>query len=288
LRPNGRWIGLPSEAPKGRLVSIHVVTVGVSILTNAMRSNVIPAMDLNGDPAFSEIAERAAVRDDLVGYVASDPWAASAELNAMRPFLEAGDVGEVHLVTTTTAACALVSEVLMRVLRERFGVTVSGRAQPVEGIRDDEERFAESLRRLYDGLIAYIRSRQREGEQVVINATGGLKPELAVCLVVGNLTGVPVYYRHEYARSTIVLPTLVWPLCPPEVRASLSALGREPLSGPAAATFYDQRQGSILERLRLVRVERDEAGTIFRVSLAPYGRLLLDMGADFAGIGAPG
>lgn len=267
-------------------MAIHVVTVGVSVLANAARRGVFRWSPADEAAASSARADPG-VRQALIDHVRSNPWATSAELNAMRPYLEEGSVEEVYLVGTATAACVLVMDVLGRVLREDFGVPVSGKG-PAVTAEEDEERFARSLQALWEVLLDYVRHRLAEGKEVAINATGGLKPEMAVCLVVGNLTGVPVYYRHEHFDRTVVLPTLVWALCPFEIRESLRRLPGGFVSGPDAAGYYAQNEGARLERLRLVRVERDEAGEVFRVRLAPYGRLLLDLAGSGGGSGGVG
>lgn len=260
-------------------MAVHVVTVGVSVLSNASRAGVLGSMDIWDEDALPEPGSEPAW-SSLVGFVASDPWRASAELHAMQPYLESGAVDEVHLITTSTRAAALVADVLAAVLRQRWGLTVSGRAGPLGDVADPEERFATSLHRLHDWLLEFVRVRTAEGKEVWINATGGLKPELAVCLVVGNVTGVPVYYRHERGGGTVVLPTLVWPLCPTSVRGALRALAGGPLTGADAARFFDEHRGARLERLRLLRVDRDARGEVRSVALAPYGRLLLDLAVD--------
>lgn len=263
-------------------MTVHVVTVGISVLTNAARAGILEGLDLRDDVAVSAIRADGQARARLVDHVRSDPWKASAELNAMRPYLEGGSVEEAYLIATSTAACDLASDILQRVLREDFQVPVSGKGPPVLA-RDEEARFAASLQALWDALLDFIRRRLAEGREVAINATGGLKPELAVCLVAGNLTGVPVYYRHEYFDRTVVLPPLVWALCPVEIRAALRRLAGGLVSGPDAERYYATNDGLTLERLRLIAVERDDDGLIYRVRLAPYGRLLLDLADGAAG-----
>ena len=220
---------------------------------------------------------------------------ASAELNAMREFFETKPgtadganfedglpVEEVYLVGTSTQPGALARQVLEIVLEERFGVRVSGQGPSVLP-QDGDENFVASLLHLWEKLLRYVRARQAEGRVVAINATGGLKPELAMCLVAGNLTGVPVYYRHEHYGKTVVLPTLVWPLCPSEIRDSLRALSAGVISGPNAARYDAEYNGRRLERLCLAEVYRDASGEAYRVELRPYGRLLLELAKEETG-----
>jgi len=269
-------------------VAVHVVTVGVSVLTNARRAGKL-AVDPHDEAGIEQVLRDPAAFRALVDFVEADPWRASAELSAMRPFLERDplsanasrfgnglEVEEAYLVATSTQPGALARAVLETVLKEHFGVRVSGQGPPVLP-QGDEEAFVESLRGLWEALLSFVEARRADGCEVAINATGGFKPELAVCLIAGNLTGVPVYYRHEHYGSTIILPTLVWPLCPPEIRVALQALCGGELSGPDAARFDAEHDGRRLERLRLVQSDRDDSGGAFGVRLLPYGRLLLEL-----------
>lgn len=280
--PSAGTVAVRGAGP-GEDLAIHIVTVGVSVLANAVKVGLVSSVE----KAMAAARTDAGMRERLVSFVRRDPWSASAELNAMRSFLEEGSVEEVYLVGTSSRACDVVVDVLVRVLREAYDVPVSGKAAPVLP-DDEEERFATSLLALWETLIDFLRRRRAEGRDVLINATGGLKPELAVCLVAGNLAGVPVYYRHEEFDRAVTLPTLVWADCPPSIKGALERLGGGVVSGPEAERFHAEHAGSRLEALRLIRVDRDEDGRVFRVRLAPYGRLLLDLGRSSHAEGAAG
>ncbi len=259
-------------------MATHIVTVGVSVLANAAKAGLVGSVE----EAIRAVQTGGDLRERLVSFVRRDPWGASAELNAMRPFLEEGSVDEVFLIATSSPACDVVVDVLIRVFREVYEIPVSGKMAPVLP-SDEEERFAASLLALWDALIDFLRRRRLEGREVLINATGGFKPELAVCLVAGNLAGVPVYYRHEEFGRTTILPTLVWAECPPAIKGALERLGGRVISGPDAERFHAEYSGSRLEALRLIRVDRDDDGRVYRVRLAPYGRLLLDLARSVIG-----
>lgn len=52
-----------------------------------------------------------------------------------------------------------------------------------------------------------VRQHKQQGQQVIINATGGFKAEIAYAVLIGQLFDVPVYYIHEMFRDIIeILP----------------------------------------------------------------------------------
>jgi len=120
--------------------------------------------------------------DDLTRYLAhTDPVAASAETNA-----------------------------LGRLLRERDRLVLF-HSQTEQGRRCAEalrRHFARGLRRLVALLADRIEKERRQGREVLINATGGFKAEIAYATLVGLLFDVPVSYIHEEFRDLIEVPAM--------------------------------------------------------------------------------
>ncbi len=259
-------------------MAVHIATVGVSLLANAVRRGLARSVE----ELVASVEQDPSMRSRILDLLRADPWGMTAELNAMRPYLEEGSVEEVFLIGTWTPAGGIAVDLLIHLMGER-AVPAAGTTVALKD-EGDEERFAASLEGLWEILVGSIRRFRAEGRDVAINATGGLKPELAVCLIVGNLAGVPVYYRHEHFDRTVVLPTLVWPLCPAPIMESLALLVSRNLGAPEAERFYAEHDGARLEELRLIMVDRDGDRGIRGVRLAPYGRLLLDLARR--GVGA--
>jgi putative CRISPR-associated protein (TIGR02619 family) len=70
-----------------------------------------------------------------------------------------------------------------------------------------ESRFKmRGLQSLVATLIDQIRREKAQARQVLINATGGFKAEIAYATLVGLLFDVPVYYIHEAFRDIIEMP----------------------------------------------------------------------------------
>ncbi len=62
------------------------------------------------------------------------------------------------------------------------------------------------LRSLVATLVEIIRKEREAGREVLVNATGGFKAEIAYATLVGLLFDVPVYYIHEAFKEIIELP----------------------------------------------------------------------------------
>jgi putative CRISPR-associated protein (TIGR02619 family) len=247
------------------------------MLTNALSEGLLEPGIVRDENLQKAVLSDSAKMQSLVSFVQENPWRRSAELNAMRPYLEANTVKRVFIVSTASAACRIAADVLEAVFTTSFGIPVAGKLTQVF-YGDQEQQFSDSLLRLWESILDIIRRHKSDNEQFLINATGGLKPELAVCLLAGNLTLTPVYYKHEHFQQTVQLPFLVAPLVP---QATLNALrelyeSNVPLSGPAAQKYFEEHNGSELERLHLIRVER-QGKTVYRVMLASYGKLLCEL-----------
>jgi len=168
-----------------------LTTVGTSLLGNARRSL---------DPA-----QPAAVADQqLSNYLShADPTKASAETNSLSRLLHEGDrVVFLHSQTDEGRQCA---EALQRHFdgQRDYTATLVG----VPDLTYAESRFKmRGLRSLVATLISLIRKERASGREVLVNATGGFKAEIAYATLVGLLFDVPVYYIHEAFQDIIEMP----------------------------------------------------------------------------------
>lgn len=186
---------------------LHVITVGISLLTNFER-----ARGLNRTQSLRKAA-------DLDKFLASDPRAASAELNALIGLL--GDESElgknigVSLVYTETRESKLCAGALKRYFTKK-GVHVSElklRGVELPAVGGDDlaerkklaERGLEEFRDKVNDHISRLK-RQKPLLKIFFNATGGYKAEIAILYALGKTLGIPVYYLHETYKCVIDLP----------------------------------------------------------------------------------
>jgi putative CRISPR-associated protein (TIGR02619 family) len=166
-----------------------LTTVGTSLLGNAGRAL-----------GASELSE-----SDLANYLTrEDPVRASAETNSLSRLLQDGDrVALLHSHTNEGQRSA-------EALRRHYGK----QGYPAELLEVSDLSYAESrfklrgLRALVAVLAQRIERERRQGREVLINATGGFKAEIAYATLVGLLFDVPVYYIHEQFNELIEMPAV--------------------------------------------------------------------------------
>ncbi len=194
--------------------SLHIVTVGISLLTNYARANNLP---------LENVLRR---HKQLAEFLKADPRAACSEINsfdARTGLLRKKNKGlAVTLVYSATAghesrlAARLIGDFLKlrgievaEIKLKDIGVPSNPQADPAEAARLAEAGFI----RLYDTLEAHVHKlrKQHADLKIAFNATGGFKAETAILYGLGCELGIPVYYLHETYKVPIVLPVCAAP-----------------------------------------------------------------------------
>ncbi len=190
----------------------HVITCGISLLMNTVRSMSPTSIGEEklralSNPrtlpeAMSSLSDREkeALESEMLSLLRKDPKRASAELNALLSYLEEypTEVRDVHLIVSDTDAGKLTAAVLDKYLTEN-GYDVSKHV--VKGF--GSENFQEALGELRD----VVKSIVDRSSDVVLNLTGGFKAEIAALSVLAAESGLKAYYIHEAARRVVILPT---------------------------------------------------------------------------------
>lgn len=164
-----------------------ITTVGTSLLSNAER---ILRVEEVSDQQLDQFLKE------------TKPVQASAETNSLSRLLRNGDrILLLHSQTDKGRQCA---EALGRhYARQNYGVEL----HEVPDLTYKESRFKlRGLRSLVATIIEQIRKERAQQRDVLINATGGFKAEIAYATLVGLLFDVPVYYIHEAFRDIIEMP----------------------------------------------------------------------------------
>jgi putative CRISPR-associated protein (TIGR02619 family) len=201
---------------------VHIVTVGTSIIRNI-------AQCAGGHNVPSEIAERFRrwaqapphSREDAeaggracagceefetaLSILSSNPYGISAELNAMRTYLERGEVDAVVLLASDTG----VSEFSARLLEAYL--SSEGRRVETVRVRDLGLDFQSGLLNLVDAVASIVARYRGENYRAWINLTAGFKLEAAVLYLASCLSRMGVekaYYIHETMRSTVEVPAV--------------------------------------------------------------------------------
>ena len=166
-----------------------ITTVGTSLLTN-FRKQTSSETILNANTLFDFIRN-------------GDPTTVCAETNSLERLLKKGD--SVLLMHSHTDEGELCSDALLKYYNRR---AIQCETHEVLDLSYKESRFkVRGLRSLVGSLIDKIREENNKGIDVIINATGGFKAEIAYATLVGLLFKTPVYYIHEAFQDIIEMPT---------------------------------------------------------------------------------
>ncbi|MEB3773343.1 MAG: putative CRISPR-associated protein [Desulfurococcales archaeon] len=197
----------------------HIIIVGTSSLRNAANRSRLGSLFSSDEAArMEEVLRRCNVQglcedtgvivDTVLRLVNADPWSMSAELNAMKPWLEAylngikRSVSKAVLLETDTIQGRICGGVLGKHLAG-MGISVERTTAPNLGVPG---KFVEGLRSLLTMIKAKAEEANRNGYCPLINLTGGFKPETAIGLA-ASIGYIPLaYYIHETFKNTIYLP----------------------------------------------------------------------------------
>lgn len=168
----------------------HIMTVGTSLLSNV---GWTPEKPLQAKKA-------------LLKRLLEDPRSASAELNALIPFIEHGHCQSVHLVATRTPQGQRASDCIAQYLKS-INVPITGAAErdlfaPLNG-----RAFLTAAIKMRDRLHTLIHRALNRGERVYVNATGGLKAEAMILAALATELQLPCYYIHADMKEPVFLPT---------------------------------------------------------------------------------
>lgn len=129
---------------------------------------------------------------------------ACAETNSLSKIADSRD--RIILLYTSTAEGELCAKAVANKLKKEDWNNVE--LQQLQ-LADDEAQFErKGLRELVNTLIEQINKAQREKQEVILNATGGFKAQIAYTTMVGMIFQVPVKYIYQNFQRPITFPAL--------------------------------------------------------------------------------
>jgi len=275
----------------------HIISSGVSVITNAQKQGYFPEeVKISDEDYWRKILDNPAEINKLKEFVSSDPFKNSAELNTFLRVVKDKDPEsiEVYLFGTKTSSNELCRRVLESYLKEK-GYTiytpyeVSGyfwEAQYDESYAVDE--FKKGVSELLDRLIYIAKKKINEGYKVYFNPTGGLKAHVIATALAGFFVDAEVYYMNEEFNEVVFLPKLYYlpkgkemellkKLYVPQ-NITFGDAKTQIISGKDAERILAQFQDEV-ERLQiygLIDVEIDEYGKAYRIKITNKGKLFLE------------
>ncbi|MGC9113409.1 putative CRISPR-associated protein [Acidilobus sp.] len=247
----------------------HHMTVGTSFLRNASRSAGLDRgqadllercsrLDVDAEDECERLAGAGRsdpLLDRLRYYLSSRPYEASAELNSLQPFLEAGMVQRAVLYYYSDSGAAHLVAVLL-------GEHLRGQGVDVElvAVGEGERNLPAGLLNLLREVGSRASQDSSKGYVVMLNITPGFKAEAAYStlgVILHSVTAL-AYYRHEAMKTTVGVPLLVRQSLVSAVQELRGKVGAqvEDLSAEARVTVLAARLN--LGRLGLGPVTRDD------------------------------
>lgn len=247
---------------------LHIVPVGTSILMNYGWKN--------GDPLPP--------KDKLLTWLKESPRERSAELNGLLWFFEKQQCTNVHLLATDTDACRLCRNVLSAFLIDKK-INVTGvEAKDLLPASFEEARdhvtFEAAVCAFREKIFSVADRAKKRGEIVMINATAGLKSEVAVAALVAAELSVSAYYLHQSMTEPVFLPTAAVDDKALHLLRKLYRESRSSDSGPGEKVtkhYLLRREDDLLrlEREGLVKLSYKRDGEISNAKLTRYGKHIL-------------
>lgn len=201
---------------------MHIIVSGTSILRNTSRRIAGEVGDVltrcsRAEPQSPEDLEcsrhatpNSVAYQEALAKLRLDPCNISAEVNAMAPWLgicgRGGEapsrVDRVVVLHTDTGAGTLAARILTHYLRDLLGGSVED-AKPVSGFG-----VPGSMVRGLISLARAVKEEASQGDIVLLNVTGGFKPESGYALLAGlsHYKVLAAYYIHEYFKDTVIIP----------------------------------------------------------------------------------
>lgn len=271
---------------------IHITSVGASIITNFKRENpTFTLPNIDEDNKFENVWTDKAKFEQILDYANRYPFKASAELNALKGFIENNDVTEVHLIVTDTFVGKITSEVIKQFLSTKnincTSKTIPGYyKESAKNEEEAEEKFIKGLSDLRDSLIEFIKGKKINdpGCEILINATGGFKPEILILMLVGSLTNCKVYYIHEFFKRILFLPPIFLPYLNNSVADALQEINhnaQKRISGETQCAEFQKEYSSVYHELLDTKLISEKFGEkddkLFEIKITSYGKLLADV-----------
>lgn len=133
----------------------------------------------------------------------TDPVIASAETNSLSRILQERD--NIIFLYSQTDKGKLCAEALCTHYRSQ---KYNAELQEIPHLTYTESSFkVKGLRSLVSTLIELVQKyKSSDSDEVLINATGGFKAEMAYANLIGLVFNVPVFYIHELFKDIIMMP----------------------------------------------------------------------------------
>jgi putative CRISPR-associated protein (TIGR02619 family) len=159
-----------------------LTTTGISLLINAKR----------------DLGEKNPSDEQILHYLRSNPDPASAESKSLLKMASPGDT--LVLLHTETPEAERCARLLVSFLQNQGFQT---RLVNIKMREDEAHLETQGLRMLVNTFINEIEQAQRDGQEVIINATTGFKAQVVYSTMIGMVYQIPVKYIYEKFQNIV-------------------------------------------------------------------------------------
>ena len=265
----------------------HIISVGVSILSNAQKKNIInPNIKISDNNEWLKILENPQEIQKIIDFVKTNPKQNSAELNTFLRVTQNKDPKniEIYLLGTKTYSNEICRLALQNFLKEnKYTIytpsEVSGYFWEAQNYNPQFaiDEFQKGISELLDKLIYLANKKKEQGYKVYFNPTGGLKAHVITTALAGFLTNTEIYYMNEEFNDVVFLPKLFYLPKGKEIQLLSLLKDKKPKSGKEFLNLYKEYQQEI-ERLQiynLIEIEKDKNNNPYRIKITDKGEFIL-------------
>jgi len=197
---------------------VHIVTVGTSVLRNAQglvsekcRDEIRRLLSSTEGGEAGSLSPRC--REEVKEALPRNPYSMSAELNAMKNFLEKNSPREKNslrrLSIVLYATDTVPGQVAAGILKEYLSSVMPNARIMKKTVQNLGKNFWDGIVHLMREIITDVKRFKSKHATIYINATGGFKPETAAAIIAASLAGAhAVYYIHERMRQPVWIPLI--------------------------------------------------------------------------------
>lgn len=271
----------------------HIVSTGVSLITNAQRVGIINKEIKISDEEYWNNFYKTPEYSKLEEFIRSQPKNSCAELSTILDVSEGKNKSDIqiYLFGTKTSSNELCRKLISDYLNNLgfsllTSTEVSGyfREAYYDGISKAENEFVKDTSILLDKLVRIANRKSGEGYEVYFNPTGGLKAHVIVCAVAGFLTGSKVYYKNEEFKDIVFLPPLIYVPTKRELELMEKMMRHDRvISGKEEVKKIREEYFEELERMRIYNIiEIEEEGNIeYRIRVNSIANVILKRYLNF-------
>ncbi|MEM5782098.1 MAG: putative CRISPR-associated protein [Candidatus Aenigmatarchaeota archaeon] len=265
----------------------HIVSTGVSLITNAQRVGIINKEIKISDEDYWNNFYKTPEYSRLEEFIRSQPKNSCAELSTILDVSEGKNKSDIqiYLFGTKTSSNELCRKLISDYLNDLgfsllTSTEVSGyfREAYYNDITKAENDFVKDTSILLDKLVRIANRKKEDGYEVYFNPTGGLKAHVIVCAVAGFLTGGKVYYKNEEFKDIVFLPPLIYVPTKRELELLKEISNKNRLiSGKEEVKKLRENYSDELERMRNYRIIdiEEENNTEYRIKMNSIANLIL-------------